>query len=192
LGLGKTLIFHVVDAVKKRHPQIKTFATLSPVPRFRVRYLDPLLEGHDETFALKTSELDRFFPEKARRRLVEQFRLDHDNTPDRFQDVVREILADAKWIDNPVYERELASPLRELAFFYLTREKDPRGKPLNPVANFHMGNGARLSAKNVHFGGNRTARGILDSAGMMVSYVYSSTWFHELRRSARAALPWEV
>jgi hypothetical protein len=192
LGLGKTLIFHVVDAVKKRHPQIKTFATLSPVPRFRVRYLDPLLEGHDETFALKTSELDRFFPEKARRRLVEQFRLDHDNTPDRFQDVVREILADAKWIDNPVYERELASPLRELAFFYLTREKDPRGKPLNPVANFHMGNGARLSAKNVHFGGNRTARGILDSAGMMVSYVYSSTWCHERRRSARAALPWEV
>ena len=104
--------------------------------------------------------------------------------------MLRSVLAEPTWIEDPVYARELTRPLRELAFFYLTREKDERGKPLNPVANFHMGNGARLAAKNVHFGANLTERGLLDSAGVMVSYVYSSTWLHELRRSARAALAW--
>lgn len=192
LGLGKTLIFQVVAAIRKSQPQIKTFATLSPVPRFRTHYLEPILEGHDEAFELEISSLVQHFSEKTQRRMVERFRHDHDDVPASFPEVLRLILSDATWIENPVYERELATPLRELAFFYLTREKDARGKPLNPVANFHMGNGARLSAKNVHFGGNRTERGLLDSAGVMVSYVYSSTWFHELRRSARAALPWEV
>ncbi len=192
LGLGKVLIYQVVDAIKKDHPQIKTFATLSPVPRFRPRYLEPILEGHDEPFELKTSKLiTRYFPEGARRRLVKRFRRDHEDVENGFAGVLRSILAEPSWIEDPVYAKELARPLNELAFFYLTREKDARGKPLNPVANFHMGNGARLSAKNVHFGANRAARGILDSASVMVSYVYSSTWLHELRRSARAALPWE-
>jgi len=97
--------------------------------------------------------------------------------------VLRSILAEPSWIEDPVY----AKPLNELAFFSLTREKNARGKPLDPVANFHMGNGARLSAKNMHFGANRARASILDSASVMVSYVYSSTWLHELRRSARAA-----
>lgn len=192
LGLGKTLIFQVVDAIKKDHPDVKTFATLSPVPRFRPTYLEPILQGRDEPFALDMPQLIGYFPERARKRIVERFRSDHEDPPDDFPRVLRAILADASWIEDPVYTNEIAAPLRELAFYYLTREKDARGKLLNPVANFHMGNGARLSIKNVHFGANRTERGVLDSAGVMVSYVYSSTWFHQLRRTAWAALPWKA
>lgn len=190
LGLGKVLIFQVVDAIRRDHPQIRTFATLSPVPRFRSRYLEPILDGNDEPFALKTPKLASYFPEAVRRRLVERFRRDHGDVEDGFAGVLRSILGEPSWIDDPVYAKDLAKPVGALALFYLTQEKDARGKPLNPVANFHMGNGARLSAKNVHFGANRTERGVLDSASVMVSYVYSSTWLHELRRSARVALAW--
>ena len=64
--------------------------------------------------------------------------------------------------------------------------------PLNPVASFHIGNGAQLIPRNVHFAANRTERGLADSCGFMVSYIYSSTWFSALRRTARAMLPWEI
>ncbi len=82
--------------------------------------------------------------------------------------------------------------MTQIAYFYLTEERSTSGKLINPVASFHIGNGARLHSKNVHFAANRTERGLKDSCGIMVSYVYSSTWLHQLRRSARAMLPWKV
>jgi malonyl-CoA decarboxylase len=39
LGLGKILIFEVVEAIRRDNPTIKTFATLSPIPGFWSRYL---------------------------------------------------------------------------------------------------------------------------------------------------------
>jgi hypothetical protein len=89
----------------------------------------------------------------------------------------------------PAISRSL---VREIAYFYITRKKNARKRPLNPVAGFHLGNVVRLSFKNVHFGANRSERGLSDSASVMVSYVYSSTWRHELRRTARSVLPWET
>ena len=184
LGLGKVLIYQVVDSLKRDHPQIKTFATLSPVPGFFRRYVKPLLETDESPFAMSRKRFLASFNEKSRRRLLEHGRGQGGD----FAAFLLEVLSTPDWIEDPLYEKEFTRPLRELTFFYLTEEKDARGRPLNPVANFHMGNGARLILRNVHFGANRTPRGLGRSCGMMVSYVYSSTWLHELRRTARSAL----
>jgi hypothetical protein len=111
---------------------------------------------------------------------------------DDFPAGLAKVLSDPGWLEDRALAKELAAPLTRIAFFHLTQEKDAGGKPLNPVAGFHLGNGARLGAKNVYFGANRTERGVLDSCGIMVSYVYSSTWLHELRRSVSSMLPWQT
>jgi malonyl-CoA decarboxylase len=188
LGLGKLLIFQVVEAIKKDRPQIQTFATLSPVTGFWRRYLHPILDGDDEPFRMKKAALLETFSESSRKRILARRKCADGDFAARLV----EILSEPGWIEDDVLSGELERPLTRVAYFYLTEERDAGGKPLNPVASFHLGNGARLSARNVHFGANRTARGLKDSCGVMVSYVYSSTWLHELRRSAEAMLPWQT
>ena len=184
LGLGKLLIFQVVETIQRDHPGIRTFATLSPVTGFWTRYLRPILQGRDEGFHLKLSACQSYFSARTRRRL--------SGETGEFCTGLVEVLGRPDWIEDQALARDLTKPLREIAYFYITREKNARGRPLNPVAGFHLGNGARLSFKNVHFGANRSERGLRDSASVMVSYVYSSTWRHELRRTARSVLPWEA
>ena len=82
----------------------------------------------------------------------------------------------------------LEKPLTGLAYFYITKEENRRGKPLNPVAGFHLGNGARVSRANVNFAANISARGLRESCGMMVNYVYSDTWLRQLGRTMQSLL----
>ena len=186
LGLGKLLIFQVVDAIKKDRPGIRTFATLSPITGFWGRYLRPILRGEDEPFRLKRQDVAEYFSHSARRRVLGRTKGESD-----FGHALLEILSSPNWIGDRLLLDEVRRPLTQIAYFYLTQERSASGRPINPVASFPLGNGARLHAKNVHFAGNRTERGLMDSCGIMVSYVYSSTWQHELRRSARAILPWQ-
>jgi malonyl-CoA decarboxylase len=60
--------------------------------------------------------------------------------------------------------------LREMAADYFINEKRPDGQPIDPVARFHLGNGARLERINVD--GDLSANGIEHSYGLMVNYVY--------------------
>ena len=101
-----------------------------------------------------------------------------------------EILSDGHWIEDADYLRMLKKPLTEIAYFYLSQEKDRRGKPLNPVANFHLGNGATVDLKNVNFAANRFPRGVAESCGLMVNYIYSQTWLQQIGRTMKAFLPW--
>jgi malonyl-CoA decarboxylase len=56
---------------------------------------------------------------------------------------------------------------------------------LNPVAAFHLGNGASVSQNNVNFLANPSPRGLKESCGIMVNYVYTTTWLSQVRRSFR-------
>ena len=185
LGLGKLLIFQVVDAIKEARKEIGTFATLSPVTGFWGRYLRPILQGEDAAFKLKRRDVGGYFTEVAKRRILERAK-----GASSMGLALLEILSTPDWIDDRPLLEALRKPLTRIAYFYLTEERSASGRRLNAVASFHLGNGARLHAKNVHFAANRTERGLTDSCGIMVSYVYSSTWQHELQRSARAILPW--
>lgn len=192
LGLGRVLIFMVVEAIKGDQPAIKTFATLSPIPGFFPRYLKPLLEGRDEAFGLKRRDLSSYFGEEARKELIEHCGVVGAGAPveDELAAAMLTALQKPAWVDDPVLVKRLRRPLRELAHFYLAREKPKRGRSANPVANFHLSNGASPAAKNVNFAGNRSERGLQDSCGLMVNYVYSRTWLDQIGRLARSLRPW--
>jgi malonyl-CoA decarboxylase len=62
-----------------------------------------------------------------------------------------------------------SEPLQGLAAWYLTRERE-EGHALDPVARFHLGNGARLERINPYADGS--PKGEKQSFGIMVNYVY--------------------
>jgi|GEM_PF-247026 malonyl-CoA decarboxylase len=192
LGLGKVLIFQVVDALKRDCPGIKTFCTLSPIPGFWERYLRRILQGDDGPFAMKRERIEEFFSEKARQAVMGRHSEVAGGQARDLQEALLAILSDPGWVGDPVYSEWLKRPLTEIAYFYVSQEKDKQGKPLNPVANFHLGNGATVSLKNVNFAANRSPRGAMESCGMMVNYLYSRTWLQEIGRTMKSLIPWKV
>ncbi|MGA8006780.1 MAG: malonyl-CoA decarboxylase, partial [Burkholderiales bacterium] len=59
--------------------------------------------------------------------------------------------------------------LQQLCAYYLLHAKQG-SQPLDPVARFHLGNGARL--EHINWLGDSSDNGIARSAGMMVNYLY--------------------
>jgi malonyl-CoA decarboxylase len=59
--------------------------------------------------------------------------------------------------------------LRAAAWYYV-RGRDRRGLPLDSVARFHLGNGARLERLN--WPGDTSERALVQSYGLMVNYLY--------------------
>lgn len=63
-----------------------------------------------------------------------------------------------------------ADNLTKFAAYYLINAKNKRGKPLDPVARFHLGNGALVHL--VHAGADLSENGLSSSGGVMVNYLY--------------------
>jgi malonyl-CoA decarboxylase len=74
------------------------------------------------------------------------------------------------WYENVEISDALQPVLMKLAVYYFIKAKKGN-KPLDPVARFHLRNGARLERINWH--GDCSPNGIMQSAGMLVNYVYS-------------------
>jgi len=78
------------------------------------------------------------------------------------------LAADATW-----ETEDAAAPfetrISQLCARYLT-ETDNGNGPIDPVARFHLGNGARL--ERVNWRGNVSPRGLSESYGIMVNYLY--------------------
>lgn len=192
LGLGKVLIFQVVEALKKGHPEIKTFSTLSPIPGFWERYLSRILKGEKLPFSLNQEKLEDYFSYKARQRVLELHSEQSGTRPESLSQALHEVLSKPDWIQDVRWEELLRKPLTEITYYYITQEKDAQGRPLNPVANFHMGNGATVTIRNINFGANRFRRGLEESCSMMVNYVYSMTWLQHIGRTMKSLLPWKM
>ncbi|MBS9475638.1 malonyl-CoA decarboxylase [Ancylobacter radicis] len=60
--------------------------------------------------------------------------------------------------------------IEALAAHYFLIARSPKGKLLDPVARFHLGNGARLERINAF--GDLSARGMAQAFGLMVNYRY--------------------
>jgi len=136
IAFGDMLIKQVVDLISSEIPQIKTFATLSPIPGFS-RWLSTMK---------KSDSLS-----EAERGLVDQ---------------VLACEGDFSWQTNI---DEVEPVLTALCAHYLLHEK--RGDaPLDSVARFHLRNGARL--ERINWGGDTSDKGVRESAGMLVNYVY--------------------
>jgi malonyl-CoA decarboxylase len=84
-------------------------------------------------------------------------------------------LAAGEWAKSVSAARKINEALTQLAARYLTLAKARRGdgkQPLDPVARFHLGNGARLERINVL--GDASAKGFKQSFGVMVNYLYDT------------------
>ena len=64
----------------------------------------------------------------------------------------------------------MREPLLRLCARYLLQARAPSGRALDPVAHFHLSNGARVERLN--WLGDVSAKGLQQSAGIMVNYLY--------------------
>lgn len=71
--------------------------------------------------------------------------------------------------DNGAVAR-LQEHLISAAASYFLRAKTPKGRPVDPVARFHLGNGARL--EQINFLGDVSGKGLGQAHGLMVNYLY--------------------
>ncbi len=79
-------------------------------------------------------------------------------------------LDDPNWADDDDAAAEVERVLLPLAVRYFLTERTPEGRPVDPVARFHLGNGARLERLN--FLGDRSAKAMQQAHGLMVNYLY--------------------
>lgn len=64
----------------------------------------------------------------------------------------------------------LEPSVQALAAMYFLNEKNRSGQPLDPVARFHLGNGARL--ERINWPADLSQRGLKQAHGLMVNYLY--------------------
>jgi malonyl-CoA decarboxylase len=142
VSLGNFLIKRVAEQLKRELPQLKTFCTLSPMPGFMA------------------------WLAKAR----------PESLPHKMQQVLGELRAACgDDLATLTHAQRLAvlpgaahHALWRLAAFYLAAIS-----PLaqgDPVARFHLDNGARLERLNAQ--ADLSAKGLKQSAGLMVNYLY--------------------
>ena len=149
VSFGDSLIKNVVETLKMEFPKLKTFATLSPIPGFKAwlsKNAATMLEQLDDKELTKLGKAVGFQPPTA----------------EHFMFALDKILElDAK---SPI-----AQILQSCAAHYLGREMRD-GEPVDPVARFHLGNGARIERLN--WAGDPSVKGLKQSYGLMVNYLY--------------------
>jgi malonyl-CoA decarboxylase len=80
------------------------------------------------------------------------------------------VLDKPDWWSAPEIAEKVREPLLRAAAWYYVRGRDRRGRPLDPVARFHLGNGARL--EQLDWLGDTSERALQNSYGLMVNYLY--------------------
>lgn len=73
------------------------------------------------------------------------------------------------WFEDAGLAHRLQAALVPLCAYYLLHARK-NGEARDPVARFHLGNGARL--ERINWMADRSKRGMQQSAGLMVNYVY--------------------
>jgi malonyl-CoA decarboxylase len=79
-------------------------------------------------------------------------------------------LDDPSWFHQRDASSEIKESLLALAAHYFLLAKTPDGRPVDPVARFHLGNGARL--ERINWLGDTSEKGLRESHGLMVNYRY--------------------
>jgi len=158
ISFGNFLIKRVVDSLAGDFRHIKTFATLSPIPGFRIWLEQELAQSPEEL--LLPSERDTL--DKA---------LTEENGSSASADSLCVLCDHARWRRDPDLQEAVRPVLMRLCARYLVLAKRRNGA-LDRVAHFHLSNGARI--ERINWLGDSSAKGLRESCGMMVNYRYRS------------------
>ena len=150
VSLGNFLIKQVAGLLAAEFPRVKRFCTLSPIPGFR-DWLRRKLAAPDENAAL--SEAVKQSIDTVRRAMGP---------------LLDKSIAELRSADAP--RDECARDLERLCAAYLLGIGEPDKVTRDPVARFHLNNGARMERLNI--GGDISDKGLRQSLGLMVNYVY--------------------
>jgi malonyl-CoA decarboxylase len=140
ISFGNFLIKQVVEDLVKEQPSLKTFVTLSPMPNF-AEWVRKALADRSSAELVSDAERERL-----------------------------EILSDPHWTESTRVAEALKPVLLRLAAHYFLVAKTADGRPVDPVARFHLGNGARL--ERINWLGDTSAKGLAEAHGLMVNYRY--------------------
>jgi malonyl-CoA decarboxylase len=80
------------------------------------------------------------------------------------------VLDDGGWANDPHAVELLRDPVLKAAATYFLTARSRSGSPVDPVARFHLGNGARL--ERIDWPADLSERGLQQSYGVMVNYLY--------------------
>jgi malonyl-CoA decarboxylase len=81
-----------------------------------------------------------------------------------------EKLEQPDWFNDPQLAGQLRSLLEPLAAYYFLKARTSKGRLIDSVARFHLGNGARL--ERIDWLGDVSPKALRESAGIMVNYLY--------------------
>jgi malonyl-CoA decarboxylase len=151
ISFGDFLIKRVVDALTAELPRLKVFATLSPIPGFRA------------WLAKERKRPDLLQPAEAK-----ALGAAVGNGPG--EPNIVELLDRPGWQNDSALALALRDPLLRLCAQYLLTEKGRSSRAADPVAHFHLTNGARVERLN--WQGDLSDKGLQQSAGVMVNYLY--------------------
>jgi malonyl-CoA decarboxylase len=74
------------------------------------------------------------------------------------------------WFEDAELTAQLRAVLEPLAAHYFLKARTSKGRLIDSVARFHIGNGARL--EKIDWLGDLSPKGLRESAGIMVNYLY--------------------
>lgn len=153
VSFGDFLIKQVLDKLSSELPNIKTFATLSPIPGF-IEWLVGLCNS-GKSFLTNDQ-------------LVQLNSLSHNQNDNH---VLLSLLDHKNWHENiDICETLEPIMLRLAADYLLNQRRKKKGTALDSVAHFHLSNGAQI--EKINWLADCSNRGIKQSAGMMVNYLY--------------------
>ncbi|MDX1431449.1 MAG: malonyl-CoA decarboxylase [Gammaproteobacteria bacterium] len=152
VNFGNFLIKRVVDDLAHELPNLKTFATLSPIPGFRA-WLRSLPNG-DARATINDAEAEA----------LEE--LTGIASP---EEALEDVLERPDWPEHDKLTRPLEPILRRLAAIYLATPGDDQ-RARDRVAHFHLSNGAMI--ERINWLADTSPNGLELSAGLMVNYRY--------------------
>lgn len=166
IPLGNFLIKQVLAKLRVEFPHLTTFATLSPMPGFRRGFLEP---------ELAQGTLSRFYEKGEAAALCDA------TQRNSVEEALAAVLDNTSWASDERLAAALRPGLLRAARHYLTEVRKDGGESTCPVAHFHASNGAVLG--RINWMGDFSAKGLRQSAGMMVNYVYDPSQYEQAQQA---------
>lgn len=152
VNFGNFLIKRVVDDLARDLPNLKNFATLSPIPGFR-----DWVREHSNGGQMTLFEDDEFQSLETITGVADPVA------------AIESLLEQPDWMNRMDLTSVLEPILMRLCAQYLVQSRNGQ-RARNRVAHFHLSNGARI--ERIDWLADTAPRGLAQSAGLMVNYLY--------------------